>query len=600
MDKAWTTTPWVDKFWTTTPWVDKSKAKIGKKTVTATDIERNMKYIRIGNDISITWTILRNGQAEDYSGRDLVVRVINPYGVPVEAPYSVSDNVVSITFWGHEQSIPGVYTCLLVENEGEAGMTTVDVVEAFKLVEHTYQEGGTDSPNVETDHVVLTSELTAPSNGLSAYEVAVAEGYEGTVDEWLASLVGPQGPQGPQGATGATGPQGPKGDTGATGATGPKGDKGDTGATGATGPTGPQGPAGSDASVTEANITAALGYAPVSPTQLAGKQDALVSGTNIKTINNQSLLGSGNIDIQGGGKSIEDVSSAAVTLAAQVGKSYIWSVIPTSMDIQLPANPADGSEIEMRFLTGSATLPTISYGSTRICWTDGEISLMLDAVHLLKFNYSTLGGWACVCNVCYSPFTALPEGYTAYLWIGKTTGTGYIDTGCAPTIRPQIRTTYSRVGATVDADLIGFAIVPIAANAAFTLNPGQWTENLATGGFYYKYGGKKSGTIANFPCVINTWYSIIADEVMNIDGVSYPWATGWDFSNNQNTIKLFGGRTDDCVNLRLKRTLIMDGDTLVRDLCPCTDPDGNPGMYDLVTEAFYGCAVAGQPLEVGY
>lgn len=31
------------------------------------------------------------------------------------------------------------------------------------------------------------------------------------------------------------------------------------------------------------------------------KQNALVSGTNIKTINNQSILGSGNIDIQGGG-----------------------------------------------------------------------------------------------------------------------------------------------------------------------------------------------------------------------------------------------------------------------------------------------------------
>ena len=28
-----------------------------------------------------------------------------------------------------------------------------------------------------------------------------------------------------------------------------------------------------------------------------GKQDALVSGTNIKTINNQSLLGSGNITV---------------------------------------------------------------------------------------------------------------------------------------------------------------------------------------------------------------------------------------------------------------------------------------------------------------
>ena len=36
-------------------------------------------------------------------------------------------------------------------------------------------------------------------------------------------------------------------------------------------------------------------------TALATKQATLVSGTNIKTINNESILGSGNIDIQGGG-----------------------------------------------------------------------------------------------------------------------------------------------------------------------------------------------------------------------------------------------------------------------------------------------------------
>lgn len=34
---------------------------------------------------------------------------------------------------------------------------------------------------------------------------------------------------------------------------------------------------------------------------IAGKQDVLVSGTNIKTINGQSILGEGNIEIQGGG-----------------------------------------------------------------------------------------------------------------------------------------------------------------------------------------------------------------------------------------------------------------------------------------------------------
>ena len=42
-------------------------------------------------------------------------------------------------------------------------------------------------------------------------------------------------------------------------------------------------------------------------TDVSNKQDTLVSGTNIKTINNTSLLGSGNIDIQGGGGSATDV-----------------------------------------------------------------------------------------------------------------------------------------------------------------------------------------------------------------------------------------------------------------------------------------------------
>lgn len=89
--------------------------------------------------------------------------------------------------------------------------------------------------------------LLAVTDGASAYEVAVANGFVGDEAAWLASLVGPQGPQGiqgPTGATGATGPQGPQGDTGPTGATGPQGPQGDTGPAGATGATGPQGPQG--------------------------------------------------------------------------------------------------------------------------------------------------------------------------------------------------------------------------------------------------------------------------------------------------------------------------------------------------------------------
>ncbi|MET9712557.1 glycerophosphodiester phosphodiesterase family protein [Nocardiopsis alba] len=41
--------------------------------------------------------------------------------------------------------------------------------------------------------------------GLSAYQVAVVEGYEGTEAEWLVSLVGPRGPEGPQGEQGEAG-----------------------------------------------------------------------------------------------------------------------------------------------------------------------------------------------------------------------------------------------------------------------------------------------------------------------------------------------------------------------------------------------------------
>ncbi|HLT96302.1 MAG TPA: S-layer homology domain-containing protein, partial [Acidimicrobiia bacterium] len=45
-------------------------------------------------------------------------------------------------------------------------------------------------------------------DGASAYEIAVENGFEGTEEEWLASLVGPQGPQGPAGEPGADGQDG--------------------------------------------------------------------------------------------------------------------------------------------------------------------------------------------------------------------------------------------------------------------------------------------------------------------------------------------------------------------------------------------------------
>lgn len=47
--------------------------------------------------------------------------------------------------------------------------------------------------------------------GDSAYEVAVNEGFEGSEQDWLESLVGPQGEQGIQGEQGPQGEEGPQG-----------------------------------------------------------------------------------------------------------------------------------------------------------------------------------------------------------------------------------------------------------------------------------------------------------------------------------------------------------------------------------------------------
>lgn len=62
--------------------------------------------------------------------------------------------------------------------------------------------------------------------GESAYEVAVSEGYDGTVTEWLTSLVGPAGPQGVQGVRGIQGIQGVPGVQGIQGVAGKDGKDG--------------------------------------------------------------------------------------------------------------------------------------------------------------------------------------------------------------------------------------------------------------------------------------------------------------------------------------------------------------------------------------
>ena len=114
------------------------------------------------------------------------------------------------------------------------------VLEAHHL---NHIEDGLEALNDELEQIKDTS----GKDGKSAYEIAKENGFVGTEEEWLQSLVGPQGeagPQGPQGQPGKDGINGKDGQDGKDGVPGPQGDKGDKGDQGIQGPIGPEGPQG--------------------------------------------------------------------------------------------------------------------------------------------------------------------------------------------------------------------------------------------------------------------------------------------------------------------------------------------------------------------
>ena len=136
------------------------------------------------------------------------------------------------------------------------------------------------------------------------------------------------GPQGPQGEKGDPGEKGDKGDPGIQG---PKGERGERGERGEKGDPGIQGPRGERGEKGEKGDTGPAGTTDyneltnkpdlsqyATKEEVNGKQDTLISGSNIKTINNQSLLGSGNIEIQGGGSGSSYTAGKNINIADNV------------------------------------------------------------------------------------------------------------------------------------------------------------------------------------------------------------------------------------------------------------------------------------------
>lgn len=184
------------------------------------------------------------------------------------------------------------------------------------------------------------------------YELYILTRANGThaSDYWFNigefPVPGPQGPQGEQG------PQGPQGQTGPSGADGASAGFGTITATAVTLEPSedatvsvvtsgtnveknfaftfgiPKGETGETPTVEWGDIEGTLSDQSDLVSALQGKQNTLVSGTNIKTINNESILGSGNITIEAGG-AVEDVEVNGVSVVDAQGVAEV--TVPTKV-----------------------------------------------------------------------------------------------------------------------------------------------------------------------------------------------------------------------------------------------------------------------------
>ena len=123
-----------------------------------------MKRIRIGNDINVVWSLMRDDAPFLLNAEKISLYLMTPYGRVELTDYSVEGNSVTWLFQGRHQKAIGKYTLVLVVNKGEEGMITTDACDFVNLVSCSCQlEGGKDEDGVETQTIVLESRVDVSS-----------------------------------------------------------------------------------------------------------------------------------------------------------------------------------------------------------------------------------------------------------------------------------------------------------------------------------------------------------------------------------------------------------------------------------------------------
>lgn len=117
-----------------------------------------MEKVRIGNDIQVKYTVLRDGLPESFAGAtNIAVEVRNEaYGKIVPSTFSIVDNVVNVVLDAKDCVLCGKHRVTLSYNRGND--ITIDAL-AFELVQFTSLTGGTEIVGVEVVTVNISGDI---------------------------------------------------------------------------------------------------------------------------------------------------------------------------------------------------------------------------------------------------------------------------------------------------------------------------------------------------------------------------------------------------------------------------------------------------------
>lgn len=130
-------------------------------------------------------------------------------------------------------------------------------------------------------------------------------------------------------------------------------------------------------------------------TALGNKQDTLVSGTNIKTINGNSVLGSGNLSTL---MPITNHGTSDTTYSVTPNVLHIWGTVGSlTLTLATPTDNTIVNEYMIEFTSGS-TATTLSLPSS-VEWAESCGALSVEASKTYQISIvNNIGLWAAISN----------------------------------------------------------------------------------------------------------------------------------------------------------------------------------------------------------